>query len=289
MSQGLIKKSLLSGAVAAAAFAASPTQSDAGIMLDLRVTGGSALAPGSTADSAVVANTGTVTIDLWARISGTDTNHLNDGFQHAYAVLQSMGGGAFTSTMVVPPPIDEFTPGTIRHEPFVEFDGTDSGRDGTPANITPDGVQDWGSVSTAISNPGYFQGRSGSPVVAGGSLGSESSSTDWSFRLATFTMNIDSLTGATTDTQIKVTQPTAPAGGTTSAYAIFYDDAARAGGGFASNTQVPGNQSVVNNTNVATSGMYGDFVTLSVLIPEPASIGMLGIASLGLLARRRRA
>ena len=44
-----------------------------------------------------------------------------------------------------------------------------------------------------------------------------------------------------------------------------------------------------DNTNVATSGLYGDFVTLSVVIPEPASMGLLGVAGLGLLARRRRA
>src|SRR5688572_19370266 len=101
MSKGLMKKGLLSGAVAAAAFAAVPTQSDAGLVYDIRVAGGTALAGGSTADGGLVGQTGTVSLQVWARVSGTDANNLNEYLQTNYITVVSneVSGDAFTSTM----------------------------------------------------------------------------------------------------------------------------------------------------------------------------------------------
>ena len=80
MSQGLMKKGLLSGALIAAAVSAVPNTADAGLVYDLRFADGT-----STKDAAV----GTYSVELWARISGTDGNTTNEGIQTNYVVLQS--------------------------------------------------------------------------------------------------------------------------------------------------------------------------------------------------------
>src|SRR5437660_1245924 len=112
--------------LAAAVTAARPALAQ--ISYDLRYSDGS---------KHVSATPGNYTIDLWARITGTDTDHTNDKLVTSYAVVQSGSvSGGFGGGLS----------GAVTDNPF---NGSGS-RNGGVNNISADGINDWGGTGTQI-------------------------------------------------------------------------------------------------------------------------------------------
>src|SRR5438105_10884697 len=135
---------------------------DAGLTLDLRFADGSRQAsPGSP-----------LSLEVWAQVSGSDTDHTNDAFQSAYfsLVSQEISGdlfdGALASAAVISP-----------------FNGSSS-QNGSAAGLTGDGVGDWGSTSN-LAVAAYLRPRSSFNTVAGGTVGQAIDVHGWEFRVAT--------------------------------------------------------------------------------------------------------
>lgn len=270
MSQGFVRKGILSGAVIAAAISAVPNGVDAGLVYDVRFADGT--------DTKVATGPTSYQVELWARVSGEDTIRSNDAFHLAYITMLSeqVNGGAVTGNL------SGDASGFTLAEPWFDA-GT---RDGLPANLNNDGFGDWGSDSSTATDLGYLFARSTKPTKAGGAYGNAIDASDWEFKLAEWTVNVTDVNAspaAGAETRIAVVQPAFVTGGGQDAYAVFYDDAPTdARGNF-----IDGGQTSIETSNAAALGVYGDYVTI-VAIPEPTSLALVGLTGAGLLARRRR-
>jgi len=230
------------------------SQANAGLIYDLRFSDGShSVAP--------VAGQ-TYTLQLWGRVSGTNAMITDEGLNSGYVNIVSTqsGGGAITA--------GGLTAG-VRVAPFA---GAGS-RDGSPADLNADGILDWGSTSTAIANTNYMFTRTDTVggELAGGTIG-QSFNGGWEFKLASFTVTANAVgTGTTT---FNIVKPNA-----TSFVAVIY-----------AVSKIDG--STVNVTSSNQQGAYAASTGATLvtgIIPEPASVGLLGTATLGLLGRRRKA
>jgi hypothetical protein len=232
---------------------------DAGIVYDLRLGGTSA---GDSNAHTLPAAPGTYTLDLWMNVSGTDGTVTNETHTFDYVTIlsQNAGGGAITT-------------GGLTGALGVGFDETGS-RVGGGADLNGDGITDWGSTSTNGANTNYMLARTSvlGGRAGGGTVGNPVG-TGWEFKLATFTLNIGA-TGPGT-TSFKISQPAAKATVGTFTYSSSNVDGAL----YNSNS---------SNAQGAYTGSQGVTVAAAGPIPEPASIGLLGAAAVGLLGRRRK-
>lgn len=243
----------------------SPAASEAQFTYDLRFSDGSS--------DKVVAGPGNLTVELWARVSGTDTDHTNDAFHSGFVVLQSSetNGGVFNGALMVP-----FVggPGT-RVSPFAGV-GSQSG---SGSDLNSDGVGDWGSLSMDENDAAYMRARSSEPTYGGASVGQAVNANTWEFKIGMWKLQVDSLIAnpsAGASTQIAITQPSFATTGSVVYATYFSDDADPFSEGGSTN---------VTEANAAS--VYGDFITITV--PEPASLAGLAIGGLALLSRRRGA
>jgi len=227
---------------------------DAGLVYDLRSSDGSHALP---------VTPGTYTLDLWAQVSGTDASISNETHTFDYVTILSTqsGGGAITS-------------GGLTGSLGSGFDEAGS-RPGAGADLNGDGIIDWGSTSTNGANTNYMLARTGivGGRVGGGTVG-QAAGTGWEFKIASFSLNVGGVgTGTTT---FKIVQPNAKA----SVGAFTY-----------ASSNVDGTTFNVSTSNQqgAYTGSSGTTVTpAGGVVPEPASIGLLGAAAVGLLGRRRK-
>jgi autotransporter-associated beta strand protein len=182
------KRACASAVLAAAVWA---TSARAGLTYDLRFSDGS---------HTKIPSVGTTyTLELWARVSGTDANSANDGLTSSYAVILSAetGVGAF--------PTGGITGGSVT----APFNDPLTSRNGAGADLNADGVTDWGSTSTSSSNTGYLFARTTTTggEVGGGAVGQAVNATTWEFKIATYNVSATSL--ATGSTAFNMAKPNA--------------------------------------------------------------------------------
>jgi len=231
---------------------------NAGVVYDLR------FADNSHTQVAVAGQS--YTLQLWARVSGTNGNVSDEGIQSIIgSIVSTQGSGGALATGGI-------TSVTLNPS-FTSSSGTTVlSTAGTSNNITADGIVDWGGTSTSTADAGYIVPRAGGIITGGGSEGVLVNANTWEFQLATLTVNVGSVgAGSTTFTSVK---PNATGPGIAATYIVARVD--NVGYNVASN----------NATRIADT--YGNSTGVTFIVPEPASLGLAGVAAVGLLGRRRR-
>jgi hypothetical protein len=255
----------LKGTVLAAAVASATlgSQAHASFQYDLR------LAPGQTGavdshDVLLTASTPTTyTLQLWGQITG-DTNLTNDGWISGFVSEESLQGA--TSAI---------TAGSVALTAMGSHVSNVSSN-GATANITNDGISDWGSGITT-STTGYTLWRAGaaSPYNDGvaDAQSEQVSANTWEVLLATYTLTIGGINTVPGTTTIAMLIPQQVKSGVTPTNTLGYtQDGGSLQGSF------------TNIGNVVFSTAGGGVTT-----PEPASLGLLALGGLALMNRRRKA
>jgi hypothetical protein len=152
------------------------------------------------------------TVELWARVSGTNATQTDEGLTNSYVTILSsqIAGGSITS--------GGLTAASLGNG----FNETGS-RVGASADLNNDGVLDWGATVTAVANTSYMLVRNGTigGAVAGGTLGQAVNPFTWEFKIATFTLSVPGPgPGAGGQTRFDVVQPNAKAVVGTMTYAV---------------------------------------------------------------------
>jgi hypothetical protein len=286
----------------------------AGLLYDLRFDDGS--------HSKIPTPNTTYTLQLWAQVTGADAGALtantgpaNEGFANSFVALKStqVGGGAMTSGGVMS--------GTLAHVDnndlgVIAYAMDNAGRPGTAADLTPDGIGDWGSASTDLANTNYMLARSSvgnqwvvNAAAASGIAGSAGPQlyTDgavfsrtgdfghvlpadpthgYEWRLADFTFQ----TGATLGpgrTQIKMDVDGIANSVADANVAVYYQDGTGPVSGSGKTRKWSTPASITTGGGTASQPIFDASGFAEFVVPEPGSLGLLGIAAIGLLARRR--
>jgi len=234
------------------------TNANAAVVYDLR------LASGAHSVNAVAGQS--YTVDLWAIVSGTNGTNTDDGIQSSYAKILSTqlgsGGGIATGGI---------TAAAVSTD-FQSFSGTAPlHRNGGGADLNGDGIVDWGSNSTSSADTNYLFARNAGIVNGGTTIGSAVDVNTWQFKLASFTVTATTLGSGTTT--FNLVKPNATAV-TAVTYAVARVD----------NTAF--NVSSTNQQGAYPSG--GVSFVGGAPIPEPTTLGLAGIAAIGLIGRRRK-
>jgi len=210
-----------------------------------------------------------VTLQLWGQITGNASN-ADDGWTHGFLGIAStqLTGGAFTGGGLSNGLVDA-----------TNFSAANSAN-GLAANISSDSIGDWGSTSTATatstaggwllwqattaSPPGFQPNGAAvaghSQAVAGGG---------WEVLLATFTLTFGgSLNlGTTKFDVVSGLTGNVKTGAVSTAAALI---------------------STVDGVTTGTATTSGGINVIGVIVPEPASLSLMALGSLALLARRRK-
>jgi len=272
LSRNSIQKAI--GAVAIGTGIAS--SASAGIVYELRYTGGPVGSDTGVADPLHQRNAiagGVYNVELWARVSGTNGTTTDEGLINSLITMTStqLGGGAATSGAI----------GNVVNS--LGYNETGS-RVGVANNITADGMGDWGGTNTNIgTDTTYLLPRNATVaggIRGGGSVGASVDANTWSYRLSTFDVTVNAISGTNgAVTQYNVVKPAAVTSGVSpAAYAAWTQD----------NTtgQSIGNTSFGSTYSNSTGIQL--LTTAAAVTPEPASLGLIGAAAVGLLGRRRR-
>jgi hypothetical protein len=273
------RKSIYTAAAAAVGLGSGllPSQADAGLIYDLR------LADGSHTVASPLPNT-TYTLELWGQVTGADTSGSNDRLKHNYVTVASSGGTALAGVT--------WAPGTTQPDPetgdpvasalYGKFGGAGT-RSGASTSVTSDGVADWGSSASNLTDTNYMLARTDTNpgqnrvgLTAGVDYNNIASPAGTEFKIAVWKITTPGVIGAG-QTTFRAVQPTALVnGGTGADYATYVLD------GAATTT-------AVNPANAGNTYTAGGGVTFGVggVVPEPASLGLLGAAAVGLFGRRR--
>lgn len=255
------------GVLVAMVLGCLPLASNADIIMDLRFSDGGKFR---------VASAGTYPVNIWAQVTGT--NNLNDEeLLNIYGSVQSQQiyGGAVQ-------PVFAGTSGVTSISAAPGFTLAPSrGSPGTAQNITADNVQDWGTTSTGNGNTIKFNTDLGdssgatyaflnSPGVTANAISSPAVGVEFligSFQVTVSPGDISGI-GYTAFNWVRGSGAV-PAPGVSK-----LDGSASPTSG--QNNSVPVGSDVVANNGV----VFG--------LPEPASVGLIGLVSLGLLGIRRR-
>jgi hypothetical protein len=256
------------------------------ITFDLRATstastGAVITAGGKAVSFAATGGTNKVSVDVYATIQNTDGNPSNEGFQllhTGYKSTEAANGsmGNFTTIIRNSAATSNSTSqngaaANLDGNPDNEFGGTD-GNVGTGWNI--DSAETYGAM--------YFEAGGGGGPLGQPEFGTDNGNGTVSFRIARLTW-VPSTAGPT-PTNLDFLLRNFTAGTEIQQKTIvFYTDAPQTGtdtNGFPLYTATALKP---NDANIA----FGTPVAITVT-PEPASLGLLGLGAMGLLARRRR-
>jgi len=230
-------------AVGLAGFGAAQS-ADASLIVDVRATAINSIPtiPGGLKEVAVAGNGDTVTLTLFARVSGT--NGTND------ETIQSVHGSVITSGSLL---------GNLAGGGFGNFATGSGAQAGSVQDLDADGDLDIGvAPNGGTPTTGYFVARS-NVQENGTTLDANSEE----IAVGQFTFTVTNATGET--------------------FANFVRRANASGG----NITTSGVWAVDGAVKNPTFDTLGSGSPVHIVVPEPTSLALAGIASLGLLARRR--
>jgi len=263
------KRTLLLGA-AALVVAAIASQASAAMVLDLRFADGSKTKALGAADAGK-----TVTVLIYAKVTGTDGLTTNDGLVNMFmsTTSQIVGTSMFVSN----------TAGFMSGATAGSQTAFNITKAGASADLNADGIKDVGSTSTSstpssnyislasVNTPlAKYAGDSG---VVGAAItgGYEFLVGQLTFTVGTFTGNVDNTS------QVKINAVVPNWTGTTYSKATWYQDG----------TAVGNKKLWYTSTSPGNSLTAGTAITFT-YVPEPATMGLILLGGLGLLARRNR-
>jgi plastocyanin len=285
---------LIAAAVASVGLAGLATsQSDASLLVDIRAT---SLNGGSVADPKNVnVNAGdTVTFNVVVRISGTNATQLTGNFDGANPATDTRNDDSFQSLVGAFNSVGgvkaNFQGGANSDQGNGNAAGVFNGsgfQNGNAIDFDSDGDLDLGQVGTDPTN--MWVVRAASPqlptISKGTATGTRLGTSSGSTFAQDFGGGNTGVTGAAvidaTTGEMLVGELTAIVTGGTGNSAVNF--VVRANGEAAGLWFEDGISTGKNPTN----SPFADGAPVNLFIPEPASIGLMGLASLGLLARRR--
>jgi len=255
--------SVLAGAVVALILG---SQANAAFNYDLRFTAaGNPVAPSADLHTVNNPTAGVYHLQLWAQISGNATltdDSISSGF---FAITSSTSG-----TKLLGSGSAVLNPAYATTWPAAQV------QTAALADLNADGIGDWGSLDQASPTSwNLYQNVAGVPT--GGAVGQQVNSTTWEVLVGTIDVNVANLAASGTST-FNVTLPVAGQG------SFNYS-------GIGKFKPVIANIDGSNVTSAAqvTVGAGATFnIGGGANTPEPASLAVLGLGGLALLARRRK-
>jgi len=247
------------------------SQAQAALTVDLRFAG-----DGDLKSRAVGANT-QFTINVYARVTGTDSNGANDGINFLYGAVQSeqINGGSVVGGSGV---------GVTSFALQTAFNAPGPSSVAALSNTSPDAIGDWGVPSASITSikpatslfgRGYIGDQSNGSTIQGSLVGQGNPGAVSEYFIGSFVFSTGATVSDTGTTAINWLKPTYTAFNP-KFHSIYLD-------GSTINPTGTGN---FGNTYLQSSS-NGVLLTPNP-IPEPATLGVAVVVSVGLLSRRRR-
>jgi len=153
----------------------------AGLTLNVFLAGTSDVKPNGPTSIGILSPTGTIDMEIWARVTGSNEFYTDDGLTKVYASFMTSNGGLVKGDLV-----SEYLPGVwVGEDYYPNFWSTGIGNHvGTPADLDGDLDLDNGSTNAADAN-NWFVARGAAGVYKMGTTNNEG----W-FKLGTLSLEL---------------------------------------------------------------------------------------------------